>query len=806
MNRLLALTALSALAAVVPACSSRTDAPAETTGQTTDPLIDPSRLIELRSFWNPAVGDNAMSTNPAFAPSGYGFYRSEGMVFRPDLPQPPGTLPLNTWYSAPLGDYFTTTNPHWNGTPGTVREGYTHIRTEGYVFDRAVANTAPLELWYSSSRGDNFTTADPVWLRSPSPRSGFDYLRVRPEGFLLPNANSAAAAESFHYGTMGGGLTGAHDLVVLALSYADQPLRHTPAQIEDLFFTGTRNVAGYTSDMSYGRYQWRRAGVIPIQFADDPDTTQSENNWAVQWDPANVDFLFTGFRVASGKYIAAAGGGGSTVGTSSPNYPLVAETFGLVDLNGGHLVSGDVVAFKTSHGQFLNQVGGQLAATATSSGLTAARFQITKSGGGQILPNDTVTLRSLATSNLVRETSTGVDVGATSATAATQLKIEKTGFDDDRAVSAMVRAAAAAHFSFADFDRNGDGVVDRSELSFFLYGAQRNMSDGAGTRYAGAVQLSSSLQIAGGAYSSAGEDVSLSSATHELSHQLGTIDLYGAAGLNFEATLMSATIYGQPDVRRAYHLDPWHKMRLGWVRPFVAAITDAGGSRVIRGPTVGGGAITDDRRPTLLFDPARYDVAARTGEFFIVEWRERAGVAGTPYDQDVPDTGIYVWQCKTDASGNPLIIPHTGGGIDASVNLFGAPSGVRGGTQAWKAADGTITLRYIDGTDAGIRLRVGPSSFEWSRTGSLPGRIDSIPATVVVGGGVTVDGAFPVPNAAARVELVRRSTGVATTLPTTSWTTSRILVTVPTSLATGLYDMVIVTGSVRGNSMPITLQ
>ena len=51
---------------------------------------------------------------------------------------------------------------------------------------------------------------------------------------------------------------------------------------------------------------------------------------------------------------------------------------------------------------------------------------------------------------------------------------------------------------------------------------------------------------------------------HELSHSLGTVDLYGYGG-NYLLTLMSGYSFDSDD-QVPIHLDSWHKMQLGWVR------------------------------------------------------------------------------------------------------------------------------------------------------------------------------------------------------------------------------------------------
>jgi len=61
---------------------------------------------------------------------------------------------------------------------------------------------------------------------------------------------------------------------------------------------------------------------------------------------------------------------------------------------------------------------------------------------------------------------------------------------------------------------------------------------------------------------------SLTLAAHELMHEIGTPeDLYGYDyGFNSRFSLMAATAGGNGD-RSAWHADPWHKMRFGWIEP-----------------------------------------------------------------------------------------------------------------------------------------------------------------------------------------------------------------------------------------------
>lgn len=98
-----------------------------------------AEFVPLYLWYHPGRRDNFISTNPYWAGKagdkreGYDFLRLEGYVYRPDRPQPPGTVPLVSWWHAGRADNFTTTDPAWRGKVGDIRSGYRLFRVEGYV-------------------------------------------------------------------------------------------------------------------------------------------------------------------------------------------------------------------------------------------------------------------------------------------------------------------------------------------------------------------------------------------------------------------------------------------------------------------------------------------------------------------------------------------------------------------------------------------------------------------------------------------------------------------------------------------------
>jgi M6 family metalloprotease-like protein len=777
-----------------------------------------SDLVELRSYWNASFGDNALSSDPAFAPIGYRFFRIEGKVFRPDRPAPPGTHPLYTWYSATRGDHFTTGNPYWAATaPGTLRDGYRFVRNEGFAFDLPFAGTQELHLWWSAGRADNFTTSDPVWVAARGRTQSPDYGFARSEGWVLPpppNAGPEALA-NFHHGTMGGGPRGERPLLALMLNYRDEPFRHTRTQTDALLFgPSAPNVRDYTREISHGRFAWSRGSVELVDVLDDPETSGDEGSWALSWDSADRRVLYPYLEWIDPsddkpRYVGAENGGGA--GTFVAPHARDWETFVLHDLDGGDLENGDVVSFKTWGETWLREASSRLKGDAAASSFTSARFQIQKvSGDGVIRAGDAVAIRSRSNGKFL-----GRDLQITSPRidASTTFTFGKGAPDMTRQTRQAVRAAAAAGFDFARYDRNGDGTLQPEELQILLIGSGRAVVNGGATRGIGAIPIPGrALTIAGRQVCGMGEDVSISTITHELAHTLGTVDLYGASGLNQNLTLMGATIFGGIDDRQTFHLDPWHRLRLGWTEPRVRMIGGAGGSAELVAPQAGGITLTEAKRPLLLVDPERYDVRTRRGEYFLVEFR--ASSAGG-YDANSGVRGVVVWQVSTTSDGGVEIIPSltVPRGIDASVNTFGAPSGTRGGRGTWSQSDGRISLRYRDGTDARIVLRVsalqstGNGAYvEWSRIGDFRPRVDGGSASGFAGETIALDGVFSVDPANSVVRLISRATGAPYDLPIASSTHARIFAGLPASIPAGLYDLRVWQGPRASNAQAFQMR
>ena len=134
---------------------------------------------------------------------------------------------------------------------------------------------------------------------------------------------------------------------------------------------------------------------------------------------------------------------------------------------------------------------------------------------------------------------------------------------------------------------------------------------------------------------------------HELAHQLGTIDLYGFGGYNFGLTIMCGTVtldfnnpatYFDPST---YHLDPWHKLQLGWLEPRIRSLRQSSTESLAADQEGDPGA------PILLWDPQR-----GASEFFLLEHRSSASSRMPNYDANVPGKGLAIWHVQQDADKN----------------------------------------------------------------------------------------------------------------------------------------------------------
>ena len=123
-------------------------------------LAQPTGTAQLNSWWSRERGDNLASSNTTWSGNSgdrrdpdYQYVRNEGYVISRSDTQPEGTIPLHSWWSPSREDNYITSNPSWHGEEGDVKHlDYIYVRKEGYVFSPELQQppgTIPLYSWWS---------------------------------------------------------------------------------------------------------------------------------------------------------------------------------------------------------------------------------------------------------------------------------------------------------------------------------------------------------------------------------------------------------------------------------------------------------------------------------------------------------------------------------------------------------------------------------------------------------------------------------------------------------------------------------
>ncbi len=159
-------------------------------------------------------------------------------------------------------------------------------------------------------------------------------------------------------------------------------------------------------------------------------------------------------------------------------------------------------------------------------------------------------------------------------------------------VSDAIDACVAAYpgFDWAQFDQNGDGVLDRVMFVHAGYGEEDSpillkrsgVGENAIWSHSSSVYPGHDIGTTGlklGAYTIMPENGLTGVFAHEFSHNIGTQDLYaynpGETSPGFWTLMADDWGGGWPDSSVPPGLDPWHKYLLGWNDPVVLDIFSA---------------------------------------------------------------------------------------------------------------------------------------------------------------------------------------------------------------------------------------
>jgi M6 family metalloprotease-like protein len=283
-----------------------------------------------------------------------------------------------------------------------------------------------------------------------------------------------------------------------------------------------------------------------------------------------------------------------------------------------------------------------------------------------------------------------------------QLPSDGSGADSAQNLNRIVTLAAAQGFKFAPFDTNHDGKVTPDELALMMIsdnggriaGANRGLNPVC-VPEDGGVQVCSQTNNSGVAEIE--DEVQFATLVHEMSHSLGTVDLYGNRSLDYGASLMGPTIENGADLVHTWWLDPWHRHQLAWTdgspRDFDLRQMPLG--------TITAAETLPRGRAAFLWDSSR-----GSSEYFIAEYRNQSG-----YDRDAHDQGIAIWYVneKTDGTRAMAYITYDGNAGEPGVVTYDT-DGTHGGASFIKPANGWVPLNWADGSFSGFEVRATDSA------------------------------------------------------------------------------------------------
>jgi len=660
-------------------------------------------------------------------------------------------VPLHGWYSPTRGDNFATTNATWAGAPGVTRSpDYRYSGVQGMVFNPALPQppgTRPLYSWYSPSRGDNFITTDPAWRGRAGDRRSPDYRFVRLEGYAYATPVAGTVPlQSFWSSGRGD-------------NYAT-----TSAA-----WTGKKGVA-----RSPGYRMYRDEGYILAVEQTGPE------------------------------YRAQFGMGTIPKATGTRPVLIILNQYSDVRFRAQHT--------KQYYERLIFGPRSEGTVAGLVSDMSGGRFRYQKAAilGPNTLANDPRTAVDDSTYNCAnnRREKRATCPGAT--------------WDWTKTLNRGIEwAGTSGGFNFARYDTNRDGRVTNDELQVIVIAAEPTKTTNP-TRYPETYSVDGAVRpLDGGCIrpggrgvqvcvtpASLGEGVGLATVAHEMMHQVSDVmaDIYGSGSTS--ASLMGSTLYPREDFHPRFHLDPWHKMRLGWANPRIVPMSSEipGGSALLRVPQGGGATLHE---PILFYDPDR-----GMNEFFLVEFRNPRATGRGRYDNENGGSGVAVWYVKTDGTKKLIQIPKAGGGVGKSAWTIGAPGQRRGQVSNWTERHPETRFNWHGGSRSSLRLRVGGHSassndivIEWRFEGThLIARIDDVvgSATVTAGSLMRLTGDFGLRDVKV-VALVKDGSKFKADI--TSWSRGRITVRVPPGLARGTYYVhVYKTASYEGPSNPIRIQ
>ncbi len=717
---------------------------------------------------------------------------------------------LYTFYSPSRGDHFTTTDPAWAGTIGTRRSpDYRLIRIDGSVLSADFPqppDTVPLYSFWNSERNDNFLTSNPAWT---SRTSGDGYTRFRLEGYLYAEPKA-----------------GTRPLVNLWSATRRDNFATTDPR---LALPLNQAVGNRTDTIANGDYRtYRIEGFMLPPAADDIHQLSHAANLQ--------QIAFGNWRplMPSERGTRPAGALQRANARFTSNLVIVPLDFADVHFGRGDFAR--YTRFATSTDPLSLEAG----VRSLSRGRFTWKTTLTPVVRDP-LPFDRSQKLDDAWRAFHRQ-SQRLDSGTTIRWSP-ELFQRRHGFsldvydldgdgvkDDEINIRSRVLKLASRFIRFDQFDANGDGRVDSSELVVLRFGADPGIGGqmgGSGDVTARGKRIATSVGLVA-------KDTTRAGLIHELLHVWGGTDIYGPGfQLNSRNSIMAA-MAGEDSF---WDLDPWHLAKFGWVRPRFVAIgptgSQGGGIELMQAAGHDDTGV-ESARPIVFFDPSR-----GLNEYFMAQYRTQfPKCSGSGFlrdlcpnyrDNGVADTGIAVWHVMTNADGSlrdirkiddrsDRIAWPAGTADDGHMFRLGVVDPVDGklGGSRYLKEEGHLSLRWWDGTDSGLRIRAGllsPTSqvavMEWRDVSrAFTPRLDTLRVTgfpseeyptVNAGQRVAFDGLFGINANAVSARLVSESGGEYS-MQTVSWSPTRMIADVPSNAPSGRYRLVVAPPAAATNS------
>ncbi|GEM_PF-6915694 len=193
-----------------------------------------------------------------------------------------------------------------------------------------------------------------------------------------------------------------------------------------------------------------------------------------------------------------------------------------------------------------------------------------------------------------------------------------------------------AGINFADYDNDNNGDIDgiivihsgqgfeTTSTAGLIHSHMWSLPNGGYMTRNGVVALTYTMQPE---YRLAPGDQTIGVFAHELCHVLGGVDVYdtdmSSDGVGNWSLMSRGSWNGSPSGSSPSHLDPWHRIAMGWVKP-----------TVIKSPQQHYKLTNIHDAPQIL----RINADQSATEYFLIENRQTNG-----YDSALPGNGICIW-------------------------------------------------------------------------------------------------------------------------------------------------------------------